>query len=237
LGTGNNYSVPAGVESCEAQAIANNDMGADCTDSNDYFDTAMALELTTGKLRWANTRRIRWSKRAQDFDVWTVACLMNPANCPSPHGPDYDFGGAGPNFLGNMVGFGEKSGVYWAFNPDNGNVLWSTTVGPGGTLGGIEWGTATDGQRIYAAISNNGHASYTLVPSGQTITWGAWSALDATSGTLLWQTPDPNPAAIDASAVSVANGVVYTSSLSAACSNDVCDKNMFALDAASGNIL
>jgi polyvinyl alcohol dehydrogenase (cytochrome) len=142
--------------------------------------------------------------------------------------------GAGPNFLGNMVGFGEKSGVYWAFNPDNGNVLWSTTVGPGGTLGGIEWGTATDRQRIYAAISNNGHASYTLVPSGQTITWGAWSALDATSGTLLWQTPDPNPAAIDASAVSVANGVVYMSSLSADCSNDVCDKNMFALDAASG---
>jgi polyvinyl alcohol dehydrogenase (cytochrome) len=27
LGTGNNYSVPAGVESCEAQAIANNDTG------------------------------------------------------------------------------------------------------------------------------------------------------------------------------------------------------------------
>jgi len=54
--------------------------------------------------------------------------------------------------VGNIVGFGQKSGIFWALNPDNGNIVWSTPVGPGASLGGIEWGTATDGQRIYVAI-------------------------------------------------------------------------------------
>src|SRR2546429_3969084 len=49
----------------------------------------------------------------------------------------------------------------------------------------IEWGTATDGQRIYVAIANSDHLPYTLVPSGQQITWGAWSALDVATGKIL----------------------------------------------------
>jgi len=67
-------------------------------------------------------------------------------------------------------------------NPDNGSIVWSTPVGPGASLGGIEWGTATDGKRIYVAISNSDLLPYTLVPSGQQITWGAWSALDVATG-------------------------------------------------------
>jgi len=41
--------------------------------------------------------------------------------------------------VGNIVGLGQKSGIYWALNPDNGNIVWSTPVGPGSSLGGIEW--------------------------------------------------------------------------------------------------
>src|SRR5258708_3734618 len=80
---------------------------------------------------------------------------------------------------------------------------------PGGALGGIEWGTATDGQRIYVAIANNGHLPYTLVPTGQRITWGSWSALDVATGKILWQTADPTAGTIDPGSVSVANGVMY----------------------------
>ena len=47
--------------------------------------------------------------------------------------------------------FGQKSGFLWAFDPDNGTLLWSTPVGPAGIFGGIEWGKATDGKRIYVA--------------------------------------------------------------------------------------
>jgi hypothetical protein len=56
-------------------------------------------------------------------------------------------------------GFGQKSGIYWALNSGNVNIIWRTSVGPGGTLGGIEWGLATDGMRIYSGIGNNSTTS------------------------------------------------------------------------------
>src|SRR4029077_15903289 len=101
-----------------------------CFAPDDYFDTALSLDLRTG--------RVKWSKRVQGDDVWTVACLTNPnpVACPEPTSPDYDLGGSGPNLLRNLVGFGQKSGMYWALNPDDGAILWSSVVGPGATLGG-----------------------------------------------------------------------------------------------------
>jgi polyvinyl alcohol dehydrogenase (cytochrome) len=218
VGTGNNYEVPQSVKDCLANSAPSAQPG--CFAPDDFFDSAMALDLKTG--------HIKWTKRVQGIDVWTVACITNPnpVSCPEPSSPDYDLSGSGPNLLPNMVGFGQKSGIYWAFNPDNGNILWSTVVGPGATLGGIEWGTATDGHRIYVAITNSAHKSYPLI-NGTTITWGAWSALDANTGKILWQTADPDQA-LDMGAVSVANEVVYAPSFSGA---------MHALNASTGKIL
>ena len=219
VGTGNNYTAPADVEACQnATPLAN------CAAADDFFDTALALDLKTGA--------IKWSKTLEGFDTWTVACIVpggatNP-NCPVPTSQDFDLGGAGPNLLDNIVGFGQKSGIYWALNPDNGNIVWSTPVGPGSSLGGIEWGTATEGKRIYVAIANRNMLPYTLVPSGQQITWGSWSALDVATGKILWQTADPTAGTIDRGSVSVANGVMYAGSNSG---------QMYALDATTGNIL
>ena len=218
VGTGNNYTAPADVEACQ-----NATPTANCAAAEDFFDAALAVDLKTGQIKWA--------KRLQGLDTWTVACLTPTgpkANCPVPTSPDFDLGGSGPNLLGNIVGFGQKSGIFWALNPDNGNIVWSTPVGPGASLGGIEWGTATDGQRIYVAIANSNHLPYTLVPSGQHITWGAWSALDVATGKILWQTADPTADTIDRGSVSVANGVMYAGSNSG---------QMYALDATNGNIL
>jgi polyvinyl alcohol dehydrogenase (cytochrome) len=116
--------------------------------------------------------------------------------------------------------------MYWALHPETGNIVWSTMVGPGSTLGGIEWGTASDGQRIYAAISNADNKPYPLI-GGSSTTGGAWSALDVKTGKILWQTADP-AGALDVGAVSVANGVLFAPSISG---------NMHALDAVSGTIL
>jgi polyvinyl alcohol dehydrogenase (cytochrome) len=218
IGTGNNYTAPADVEACQ-----NATPTANCAAADDFFDAALALDLKSGQVKWA--------KRLQGLDTWTVACLTPTgpkANCPVPTSPDFDLGGSGPNLVGNIVGFGQKSGIFWALNPDNGDIVWSTPVGPGASLGGIEWGTATDGQRIYVAIANSDHLPYTLVPSGQQITWGAWSALDVATGKILWQTADPTANTIDRGSVSVANGVVYAGSNSG---------QMYALDAKSGTIL
>jgi outer membrane protein assembly factor BamB len=50
--------------------------------------------------------------------------------------------------VAGVVGFGQKSGIYRALNPDNGNILWATRVGPSSFEGEMEWGTATDGTRF-----------------------------------------------------------------------------------------
>ncbi len=215
VATGNNYSVPDDVLECQKDPRH----AGRCTPKDDYFDAVLALDLATGAVKWA--------RRVSPYDAWTVPCLSDPnhPNCPSPAGPDYDFG-SGPNLLGNIVGIGQKSGTYWAVNANSGAVVWKTVVGPGGTLGGIQWGSATDGSRIYVAIGNNFHTPYTL-KDGRTIDWGSWAALDL-KGNILWQIPDPTRGAIDIGAVSVANGVMYAGSYSG---------YMYAINGATGQIL
>jgi polyvinyl alcohol dehydrogenase (cytochrome) len=179
VGTGNNYSVPSSVEQC----FALNNNFPKCADPKDYFDSVVALDLDTGQVNWA--------ARALKYDAWNVNCIetITPPsykvsfvpgpNCPSPTGPDYDFGGAGPNLNSlngrDILGIGEKSGIYWAINPNSGAAVWNTQVGPGSSLGGIEWGTATDGNRIYVPISNLSGVPYQLQPSGASVNSGSWA--------------------------------------------------------------
>jgi len=222
IGTGNNYTVPPDVEQCQQQAISNGTNDTDCTAPNDFFETVLAMDLTTGAIKWA--------RRLSGYDAWNVACVVPPArvNCPSPSGPDFDFPGSGPNLVGNILGIGQKSGIFWALNPANGDIVWSTVVGPGGLSGGIQWGSATDGTRFYVQITNSSHAPYTLANGGPTITWGSWAALDVQTGRIIWQTADPTPGTVDPGAVSVANGVMFAGSFSGA---------MYALEASTGALL
>jgi len=220
--TGNNYTVPPDVERCQEEAIGNGTNDADCTAPDDFFDTVLAMDLTTGAIKWA--------RRLSGYDAWNVACVVPPArvNCPSPSGPDFDFPGSGPNLVGNILGVGQKSGIFWALNPASGHVIWSTVVGPGGLGGGIQWGHATDGKRFYVQITNSSHQPHTLANGGPTITWGSWAALDVKTGRIIWQIGDPTPGAVDSGAVSVANGVMFAASSSGA---------MYALKASTGAVL
>jgi polyvinyl alcohol dehydrogenase (cytochrome) len=117
-------------------------------------------------------------------------------NCPTAAGPDYDFASA-PNLITyttadgsqkTILGAGQKSGIYYAFDPDTGALLWQTQVGPGSPLGGMEWGSAFDGKRIYVSIANL-YGIPTNVGGA-----GSWAALDPATGQILWQVADPNAA-------------------------------------------
>jgi polyvinyl alcohol dehydrogenase (cytochrome) len=228
--TGNNYSTPTdpAFTKCMRKPGATE---VSCLSLDDHFDSVLALNMGNGS--------IAWSQRLGSKDDWTVACFFagNP-NCPTGSGPDYDFG-SGANLITyqtpsgpkTILGAGQKSGVYSAFDPATGQVLWATQVGPGSSLGGIEWGSATDGQRIYVAIANFFGIPYNLQPSGTTDTAGSWSALDPATGHILWQTADPN-GAIDLGPMTTANGVVYAPSMAGSATSP----NMFALDAATGSI-
>ena len=127
--TGDNYSHPA-------------------TPLSDAF---VALDLKTGK--------VAWSTQTFPKDVYNSACGQKTANCPDDSGPDYDYG-ASAMLVHTIAGrdvlvAGQKSGVVFGLDPDaKGKILWQQRVGKGGTNGGVEWGTASDGRYVYAATSD-----------------------------------------------------------------------------------
>jgi polyvinyl alcohol dehydrogenase (cytochrome) len=127
-----------------------------------------------------------------------------------------------------LVGAGQKSGQYWALDPDTGAVVWVTQAGPGGTAGGLQWGSAVDGARVYTANANSNLVPWTL-PGGGITTDGIWSGLDSRTGEILWQTTPPNGGSTSGP-VTTANGVVFGCSLDS-------DGYMYALNAATGAVL
>ncbi len=78
------------------------------------------------------------------------------------------------------------------------------------------------------ANANGTNQSHTLI-SGEQIHWGSWSALDATTGDIVWQKAAPLQSS-PVGPVTVANGVVYAGTMDPA-------GHMYALDARSGSIL
>jgi polyvinyl alcohol dehydrogenase (cytochrome) len=134
-----------------------------------------------------------------------LPCVDTPGN-PPPYYPqglgscmdeDYDFG-ASPNLFtdtsgAQMVGAGQKSGVYFAFHADTMKQAWKTIVGPPSSAGGIVGSTAFDGSSIYGPITLAGYV---------------WS-LHASNGTPKWVSPVADGAHWG-EPVSVANGIAYT---------------------------
>jgi polyvinyl alcohol dehydrogenase (cytochrome) len=90
----------------------------------------------------------------------------------------------------------------------------------------MEWGSASDGQRIYVAIGN----LYGIPYGGGSA--GSFSALNPATGAIEWQVPDPN-GAVDLGPLTAANGVVYGESMEGTATAPT----LFALDASTGNTL
>jgi polyvinyl alcohol dehydrogenase (cytochrome) len=228
--TGNNYSIPNAARDCVIAAGTDTVAVKACLAADNYFDAVLALDLKTGAVRWAT--------KALPADTWIAACIGfgDPAACPSPTGPDYDFGQAPALFTvvvggkgkpRDLVGAGQKSGKYWALDPDTGAVQWVTQAGPGGTGGGLQWGSAVDGKRVYTANANSDLVPW---PNPGSPTSGVWSGIDAVTGQLLWQTR-PSGGGSTSGPVTTTNGVVF------GCSLDRANGYMYALDAATGTEL
>jgi polyvinyl alcohol dehydrogenase (cytochrome) len=187
----------------------------------DTSDAVMALDRATGK--------ILWSRQMTANDAYTVDCEAPvQTNCPASKGPDFDFGQ--PPILASLSNgkqalvIGQKSGVVYALDPDQqGKVLWQTRIGKGGSLGGSEWGSAADDDRMFVALSD---ISFKVVkdpanPSTPKIVLdpekgGGLFALDLLTGEKVWSAPPPSCAGREhcspaqSAAVSAIPGVVFS---------------------------
>jgi polyvinyl alcohol dehydrogenase (cytochrome) len=120
---------------------------------------------------------------------------------------------------------GQKSGLVHAIDPDNkGAIVWQTRVGKGGILGGVQWGSATDGKNIYVAVSDLAFIQFSLERGKPRIVdpkqGGGIVALDAATGRKVWATSAPltcgdrpNCSPAQSAAVSVIPQVVFSGSL------------------------
>jgi hypothetical protein len=61
-------------------------------------------------------------------------------------------------------------------------------AGPGSEVGGIRWGTATDGEQVYLVETNFGRRPHEP-PDGTVIDYSSIAALDAATGAIAWADP------------------------------------------------
>jgi len=166
-------------------------------------DAFVAFDIKTGKLLW--------SRQTTAGDAFTIDCGLPEAartNCPEANGPDFDFGSSPilaelPNGRSAVIA-GQKSGVVHAVDPDRGGaILWQTRVGKGTALGGVQWGSAFDGRRVYVALSDvQPEPAPAGTPGAQPSLFGpplrlnaraggGLFALDPATGQIIWNKPHP----------------------------------------------
>ena len=147
-------------------------------------DAIFAMRLDDGAVNWIH--------QATANDVWNSACdTENDHSCPPEGGPDFDFGAAIMLLTASdgrdLVIGGQKSGFVHALNPDDGGLVWKTRVGRGGVQGGVHFGMAAAGDRLFVPISDMADGREYEHPAKPGL-----HALDIRTGELLWHAPNPD---------------------------------------------
>lgn len=213
VGIGNNYTGP----------------------TTSHSDAVMAIELKSGA--------IRWSRQLISGDAWNISCMVHQDSCPQPSGPDFDMG-AGTMLIdlsdgGQRVIVGSKSGAATAVDPARaGRFVWTNRLGRGSIQGGIQYGMAYDGRRVYVPIADMADAQDASQDERQADAGpprpGLY-ALDPKTGKLLWSSPADNicngrkfcdPGIL--AAITVIPGAVFAGHM---------DGRLQAYDSATGRVL
>ena len=198
----------------------------------DGTDAIVAFDLANGKRLWVQQKTPN--------DVFNFGCLdPRHINCPDKIGPDVDFGSS--PILVDLGGgkrvllCGQKTGVMYGLDPDDGGKeLWQTRIGKGSGLGGIEWGSATDGKYVFAA--NSDISTLTAEPGAPKAEPGGLAAIEIRTGKLVWKTMPPKTDCTgkpgcsggQLAAVTAANDVVFSGAM---------DGHLRAYAASDGKIL
>jgi polyvinyl alcohol dehydrogenase (cytochrome) len=190
-------------------------------------NAVLALDLAGGQIRWVN--------QVLENDIWSGGCepglggSTDNAGCFQPVGPDFDFSASvvlttladGKDLLVAT----QKSGLGFAFDPDDGGrTLWTYRWGVGAAAGGV-YGTSSDGERAYFAVADQ-----------RTEKPGGLHGVDLSSGERVWFTPPadllcaagPGCGPAQSAAVTSIPGVVFSGSM---------DGGLRAYDSENGQIL
>jgi polyvinyl alcohol dehydrogenase (cytochrome) len=195
-----------------------------------YIGTGQAYEAPAGALSDSllairyGTGELAWSRQFTANDVYTIFA-------PPPRGPDADIGAA-PNLFRaggrDLVGVGDKAGIYATFDRATGETVWARQLTPGSALGGVMVVAAYDrtaGANGVIYVTSNTMNPAALAsppdPSHRSTTF----ALDAATGAILWQREMPGATF---GALAVANGVVYQPTVPGV---------LYALDGVDGDVL
>ena len=192
-------------------------------------DAVIAIDLYTGERHWV--------RQVTTNDAWNGACSTGGFNCPEEKGPDFDFGAAALLIESksgqDLLVVGQKSGMVYALDPDaDGELLWETRAGSGGTMGGIHYGMSSDGDGLFVGVSDLPTNNPYNVGEGQP----GIHRLDLASGAIEWRNLLPNVCGETkflcfqgiSAAVSSSPGLVFAGGL---------DGMLRAFDAESGAIL
>ena len=207
FGSGENYSSPA--------------------DGNS--DAVFAVDALTGRRLWVTS--------LTKGDAWNVGCMVGNDNCPKENGPDLDVA-ASPLLIEDgrktYLVAGQKSGVAHGLDLATGKILWRTRLGHGGTQGGVHFGMASEGRRVFVPINDMADThdgrKYDVRQRGAGL-----HAIDAANGKILWRAiakdkcaGQPNCDPGISSAVTAIPGIVFAGHL---------DGQFRAYDARSGGIV
>ena len=191
-------------------------------------DSIVALDMKTG--------RVRWHYQATKGDAWNVSCGYGDSlNCPGKAGPDFDFGSAPIMAQGadgrDYVLAGQKSGLLYALDPATGKLWWQKRVGRGGVFGGIHFGIAAAGGKVFVPVTDLADGGTYSMPARPGV-----YALDVASGKTVWSAPAAEGACGAkpfchpgyGAAISVTPGYVLAGSM---------DGHLRAFDVATGKVL
>lgn len=169
-GSGENYSSPAEGSS----------------------DAIIAFDMATGKKNWIT--------QTTTGDAWNAGCLVyftdDAANCPEENGPDFDFSAASILLKlkdgKDILVAGQKSGIVYGINPDNGAIVWQSRVGRGGVQGGVHFGMAAGDGLLYVPINDMFYPEDLTRYDFQHDPRPGIYALDPATGNEVWAQPADN---------------------------------------------
>jgi len=209
------------------QSVAGSTPG-ELSSTHPLIDAVVAMDLDTGEIQWANRLQgfdvWNFGCLVPVFGPAFPGDNFVPACPPYLRGPNFSL-----NFTAKDLDIAEmpmlvrnvkmpdgdkrdllvvtsKAANVWALDPDNGEIVWAApgVFGPGSLFGGgILWGSATDGERIYTTsttsdlnVADLNDPARAVVPgscppeafdAAGNLNGGVYGAIDLATGAIAWQ--------------------------------------------------